>query len=968
MTDALFSHFKSQLQRFLTPNEMITSYSKRYAYGTDASFYRLVPKLILALKNKDQVQHVLILANKYNVPLTFRAAGTSLSGQAITDSVLITLTSDWQQADISNSGNKIRLQPGIIGAKANQLLLPYNKKIGPDPASIDSCKIGGIAANNASGMCCGVKQNSYHTLADMTIIFADGTELNTSDKNSCHSFIINKPELINTINQLLNTVKDNTQLSALIRNKYRYKNTCGYGINSLLDFEHPIDVIKHLMIGSEGTLGFIADITFNTVDDYHNKVTGFYIFDDVTLACNLVSQLAKLEIAAIELLDVRSLRSVADRALLQTCLQKNKISHLHENAAALLIEIHAPDSNALDQIQQKAQVLMSQFNSSIIAQVEFTKDHLICSELWQIRKATFPAVGAVRKTGTTVVIEDVTFPTEHLGSGVQALQGLFKKYQYDEAIIFGHALDGNLHFVFTQSFNEQKQIDRYSKFMQDVSHLVAIQFKGSLKAEHGTGRNMAPFVALEWGSDAYQLMQQIKHAFDPNNILNPDVLISDNANIHLENLKTLPTTDNIIDKCIECGFCESVCPSNGFTLTPRQRISVWRRIIELENILAIEPNNNSIKRELDNLKQDYQYLAIDTCAATGLCGLKCPVGINTGEFIKSLRAEKLSTNRLAKHLSKFTADHLNLAVSTSKLGLSAISIANKLASELAIKNSFKLLNKISGKRIPLYYPAWPKGAKAITKTKQQFSSNSIKQVIYIPSCGGRTFAQDKNAEDQRALFEVVSSIFKKAGFEILIPKNINDLCCGMPWASKGDQNTANNTAHALISSIYPLTNNGKTPIIMDASPCTLALDNYSFDNMPIKTFEVTDFIDKFILKHLKITPQLAPITLHISCSSKRQNIEHSIINLAQACANEVLIPSDINCCGFAGDKGFFLPQLNENALRPLEPQLKQCKTGKITEGYSNSRTCEIGLTKATNIPYQSIVYLLDRVSSTFDNY
>ena len=972
MSHQQFTKFKSHLSNFLLPEEIIDAYTQRYAFGTDASFYRLIPKLVLKLKNKNQVKQVLSLANQYKVPVTFRAAGTSLSGQAITDSVLITLSRDWQNYDITHLGEKITLQPGIIGAKANQLLHPFNKKLGPDPASIDSCKIGGIAANNSSGMCCGVKQNSYHTLADMTIIFADGTELDTSNQHSCNNFLNNQPQLINQISQLLLSVQNNLEIAELIKQKYRYKNTCGYGINSLLDFQHPIDVIKHLMIGSEGTLGFIADITYHTVDDHQHKITGFYIFDDLNLACNLVPELANLNVTALELLDFRALNSVANKPLMQQCLNQNsdtQNTQLTENSAALLIEVHAKNTDELKTVHQQCQNLIAKLQANIQAKVAFTKDQQISSELWQIRKATFPAVGAVRQKGTTVIIEDVTFPIEKLALGVKALQSLFKKYQYNEAIIFGHALDGNLHFVFTQSFNEQSQTDRYSAFMQEVAQLVAIEFKGALKAEHGTGRNMAPFVELEWGTDAYKLMQQVKQAFDPNGILNPDVLISDNKNIHLENLKTLPPADDIIDKCIECGFCESVCPSNEYTLTPRQRISVWRRIVELENKLNHSDVDVAIKQELDTLQQDYQKLAIDSCATTGLCGLKCPVGINTGEFIKSLRANKLNDSKTALKLSHFAATHLDKTLSTAKMGLSSVAALSAALPTPILEKSFKVLNTISNNRIPLYYPAWPKGEKNISATKQAFTTQKQK-VIYIPSCGGRTFAPDKSAADQRPLFEVISSILNKANFEVLIPPAINNLCCGMPWQSKGDTHSANTKANELITLIKSLNQDNSIPIIMDASPCALTLNDSNKGEF--KVYETAEFINQNVLNTLTITPQTQPITLHVTCSSKRQNIEHNLINIAKACASEVLIPSDIACCGFAGDKGFFEPALNESALKTLKPQIHNFNNNShnkshnnktcITEGFSNSRTCEIGLTKASDIPYQSIVYLLDRVS------
>lgn len=174
--------FCEELAQFLPKERIFRDEMYRLTYGTDASFYRLIPALVVKVANEQEVIGLLQLANRHQVPVTFRAAGTSLSGQAVTDSVLVVLEgTSWRGYEILQQGAEIRLQPGIIGAHANQYLAPLGRKIGPDPASINTCKIGGIAANNASGMCCGTAQNSYHTLAGMRLILADGTVLDTRE-------------------------------------------------------------------------------------------------------------------------------------------------------------------------------------------------------------------------------------------------------------------------------------------------------------------------------------------------------------------------------------------------------------------------------------------------------------------------------------------------------------------------------------------------------------------------------------------------------------------------------------------------------------------------------------------------------------------------------------------------------------------------------------------------------------------
>ena len=580
---------------------------------------------MLRVESEDEVAAILSAAYREQVPVTFRAAGTSLSGQAISDSVLLVLGDNWNGREIRADGAQIRLQPGVIGAQANAWLAPFGRKIGPDPASINACKIGGIVANNASGMCCGTAQNSYHTLAGLRLLLADGTRLDSEDPASVAAFRASHGELLERLAELGRETRANAELAAKIRHKYRLKNTTGLSLNALVDYDEPLDSLTHLMVGSEGTLGFISAVTYDTVPEHPHKASALLVFPTVETCCTAVAVLKRQPVSAVELLDRRSLRSVENMQGMPEWVKS-----LSAGACALLIESRAASRTLLH--EQLGRIMASIAEYPLEKQVDFSEDPAVYNQLWRIRKDTFPAVGAVRETGTTVIIEDVTFPVERLAEGVNRLIELFDKHRYDEAILFGHALEGNLHFVFTQGFDSPEQIARYSAFMDDVAHLVAVEYGGSLKAEHGTGRNMAPFVELEWGEDAYRLMWQLKRLLDPRGILNPGVVLSNDPQSHLKNLKPLPAADEIVDKCIECGFCEPVCPSRGLTLTPRQRIVLWR---------DIQAKRAGV--DTTALERDYRYQGIDTCAATGLCAQRCPVNINTGELIRSCAAPTPAT-------------------------------------------------------------------------------------------------------------------------------------------------------------------------------------------------------------------------------------------------------------------------------------------------------------------------------------
>ncbi|MEF1289450.1 FAD-binding and (Fe-S)-binding domain-containing protein [Vibrio sp. M260118] len=938
-SDNKYRQLESLLAVEIDRERIITEHTKRLAYGTDASFYRLVPQIVVRLKNLGEVIYTIQCCREMQIHFTFRAAGTSLSGQAVSDSVLITLTDDWRGHEIIDNGDKIILQPGVIGADANKYLAPFKRKIGPDPASINTCKIGGIAANNASGMCCGTAQNSYKTIDSVKVVLNDGTLLDTSCKESIAAFCATRPDIVDGLAELVKETQANTELTERIRHKYRLKNTTGYALNALVDYSDPIEVLEHLIIGSEGTLGFIAEITYNTVIEHNFKASALLVFADIEEASKAVATLSKTPVAAVELMDGRALRSVADKPGMPEFIQR-----LDLEATALLIETHASDQATID--QQCADILNSLSGYTIVASVPFTLDPKVVANLWGIRKGMFPAVGAVREVGTTVIIEDVAFPVENLANGVRDLQSLFDKYQYSEAIIFGHALEGNLHFVFTQGFDSEQEINRYGKFMDDVADLVAVKYQGSLKAEHGTGRNMAPYVELEWGADAYKLMQKIKTLFDPDSLINPGVIINDSPNSHIENLKPMPAADPIVDRCIECGFCEPVCPSRTLTLSPRQRIALYR---ELQKRKALGEDTDA-----SELEKIFEYQGIDTCAATGLCADRCPVGINTGDLVKQLRTAKY---KKFTPIAKWTADHFSTTTSLTRASLKANQLAVKVIGEGAVSTMTNGIRKITNNKTPVWLPETPQSNSHKLDKSMELLVRSDKKVVYLPSCAARTMGQQSDAQDQRSLTEVTLSLIKKAGFEVIIPEKLDDQCCGMPYDSKGMTEVATQKAQQLEASLWQASYEGEYPILMDTSPCAKrSIENFT---KPMEKLEPTGFVAKYLLEHLAITPKQETVMLHVTCSSRRMGLEGQMLSLAKACVSNVVVPEHISCCGWAGDKGFTTPELNEAAVHPLKEQVPNgCQ-----RGFSNSRTCEIGLSHHSGIPYQSILYLVDEVST-----
>ncbi len=930
-----YRDFASDLAEVVAEDRIITDPLRTLAFGTDASFYRLIPQLVVTVINEQEVQAIIGLARKYGVHLTFRAAGTSLSGQAVTDGVLVRLGNGWNQAQVLNGGAQLKVEPGVIGARANQILAPFARKIGPDPASISACKIGGIVANNASGMCCGTAQNTYQTLASMRIVLADGTVLDTGDEASCKAFRESHGDMLDKLSTLREKVLNNPALSERIVNKFRIKNTTGYSLNALVDFSDPIDIMQHVLVGSEGTLGFISEVVYHTVEEHAHKASALLIFANIEQTSRAVTALSHAPVAAVELMDRAGLRSVENKPGMPEYLKT-----LNDEAAALLVEVRGVSAQELDEKLSETSKVLEDFDT--LQPKLFTTDKDTCALYWNIRKGLFPAVGAVRQKGTTVIIEDVAFPVENLAEAVIELQAIFKKYRYDEAIIFGHALAGNLHFVFTQNFTDPAEIQRYSDFMDDVCELVVGRYDGSLKAEHGTGRNMAPFVEMEWGTQAYELMWEIKSIFDPQTLFNPDVILTHNKQVHIENLKPIPEADDLVDPCIECGFCEPVCPSKNLTITPRQRIVVMRELKRQER--------EGKDGDYQTLLEDYQYMGVDTCAADGLCSMACPVGINTGDLSRKLRSER---NRKHTGKAQWVADHFGGISKASRTAFAVTDFTRDLIGDKALTAVSKVAKAVTFNTTPLWHDAMPGAAEQVDV--KQHAISPATDFVYFPSCASRTMGPAPADNDQRSLMQVTLDLANKAGLNLAMLADQEQHCCGMPLESKGHFEQADAMRERLNQALLQASDNGRIPVLIDTSPCVFRMTQKLDER--IQLLDPIRFANQHLLPRLEVTPVSDPVAVHVTCSTTKQGLGDELITLARHCSTQVVVPKDITCCGFAGDKGFMLPELNASALAPLKEQAGGC-----TEGISTSRTCEIGLSRHAEIPYHSMFYLLDRVS------
>lgn len=916
-------------------DRVYTDHLRRYAYGVDASCYSYLPKVVVKAEDEREVRRLIRLCQQCGTPFTFRAAGSSLSGQCSSEDVLIVCNDGFKKMEVIDDGKALKCECGVIGSDANDLLKPYNRKIGPDPATLATALVGGILNNNSSGMCCGTAQNSYKTIRSIRVVLLDGTVLDTSDKKSIEQFLREKPQMVEDILQLRKEILADEELTHLIHHKYKIKNTTGYGLNSLVDFEDIIDIINHLFIGSEGTLGFVSEIVYNTVEDVPHKGCGLMFFstlNDASLAVVALANMGREKVVAAEMMDYQSLKAV------QTLENvPDFVREVPEGTSAILFQTESYSKETVDENLAFIKEQLKDIPTAIPSL--YSQDPKEYDSWWAIRKGILPIVGGQRRKGTTVITEDVCFQIEDFTKGIEMLTELFHKYDFvDGGVIFGHALSGNVHFNITPDFSDPKDTKNFGDLVKEMSERVS-GFGGSLKAEHGTGRMVAPFVEMEWGRKAYEINRRIKAIFDPERILNPDVIITDDPDVYKKNLKAQCVIDDAFTICMECGFCEKHCPSRNLTLTPRQRIALLRETKRLEN-----EGNFTLASEL---RKGYEYFGVDTCAACSMCKGLCPLSIDTAQIALSMRRIDPPAPELAKKIY----DNFSTTLQMCRAGVSLEGIAGSIITQKAISKITEGLHGVTG--VTPYVPKTTPKANRY-KLKNRIKPTNFEKVVYFSTCANRAFKPNQGYDDDRSLQQVVESLCNKAHIDIIYPKHIENLCCGLSFENYDDVHER--AVKDLHDALMKASQNGKYPIVIDHSACF----NHAFKHMPdLEINDISEFLCKYVVPHLDIEKCDERVIVHKQCKIKSLNKSQYIEDLARLCTDHVFNIKSFACDGFAGQKGFFTPELNKSATKDLAGEIAEYGA---TLGVSSSSTCEIGLGENGGIPFVGVAFLLDRCS------
>ena len=937
---------KRDLVALLGEEAVLSRASDLVRYASDASPYRFIPKAVVVARGAGDVAKVMRYGRDNDVPVVFRAGGSSLNGQSQTDGILIDVQRNFGGVEVLEDGARVSIAPGVILGHANRVLAPYGRKLGPDPASTEIATVGGVVANNSGGMRCGITRDSYSTVTGMTFVLPSGTSVDTTAPDAEQEFAAAEPGIAAGLLAIREEILADPELVEMIRRKFGIKNTIGYRLCAFLDAETPVEILRRLLVGSEGTLGFIGRIEFETVPVPARTTLAWLHFPDIATAVDPVPDLVAAGASAVELM-------VAPALITASWNMPGAPEHwkdLDPESAALLVEFGGPDEAALSEGEARAMEILE--GRELIREVEFSRDEEVIDLNWRVREGLHGLVGKIRPQGTALIVEDVCVPPERIATAAEEIRALLGKHGFLPGVA-GHASVGNLHFMLSPDFSSQEDLDRYEAFMAELVELILDGYGGSLKAEHGTGINMAPWVELEWGEKATGMMWRVKELIDPDRVLGPGIVLNRDRDAHLSNLKTTPPTAESVDACVECGFCEPACPSRNLTTTPRQRIVLAREMVRQGGQGPV----------FEALADEFRYEAVDTCATDSSCLMVCPVGIDTGAFIKDFR--EASHGATANRRAIKVARNWDRIERLARAGLKTGGALSDLIGDGGVRDLTRAARSIAGDDlVPEWGEAMPDAAPAGLPATERDGAVAV----YLPACINRIFGRSKLDPDGPSLPEAMVAVSERAGRPVWIPPDATGTCCSTPFGSKGYTEAHAFKANETVERLWRWTDGGRLPVVMDATSCTLGLrepgegvlaEENAGRHDSIEVIDSVEWVLGHLLPELDVTGRLDSVAVHPTCSGLRLGLDRSLERAVAEIADEVVVAADAGCCGFAGDRGMLHPELTASATAGEAAELAGRPTARAA---STNRTCEIGMERATGRPWESLVTLVEEAT------
>lgn len=873
--------------------EVYADVPTRYCYSTDASIYQVMPQIVVCPKDKDDVVACMKVAAELEVPITARAAGTNLAGSCIGTGIIIDFSKHMNRilGMVEKQGRYfVDVEPGVINNTLQAYLKEHGFFLPPDPSSSEISMIGGNVATKASG----ARSVQHGTMDDYLVgvefVTAHGTVIDTLNPDTIPTHIASG------LKEVQDAIFSDPEALEKLRSKEDIKVASGYNLFAFLKYnidaaqtnmDSISNIITHLMPASVGTLGLFTRLRIEAVPIVEGTSISLVYFKDVKEAGDAVQFIKKLGAVKIELMDSISVGIVRG---------KYPQYNIPEGVSALFVEFDGEDRHI--KIEQMEELVSEKgYDISRIDSEAEDIEHM--ENLWAVRKALVPLLTHyAQDIKPDAFIDDVSVSVSHLADLINDLHKVFEKYGIVSAI-YGHAGSGNLHIRPMLNLNEPRNLKIFPKLADDVYEVV-FKYNGAMTGEHGMGRLRTMYLEQEWGEHIYGYMQHIKEIFDPQNLLNPDAMFS---NQHITDNVKYPTvyTSSFEKPCINCGYCKSVCPISRTKKGERGA----RSFLQLMRLRESAPENIlGMLSETDRKDIEKQ---LSTCLGCLSCATRCPSHASVGDFVLNGRSGHAGA-ATRKMMELWAGDYDRFQELATVFGIIEPLVDNPMSRKAINIGSTILAQTPLRSDRPI-----PKFRKRPVSSHKQIHVEGGMNVALFAGCASRI------VDD--GTFEATLRVLNRSGFNVSVPEQ---QCCGLPMKDVGMMELAQKTAAA---NLDEFSDESIDAIVSICASCTMELkklpemfadcDDARLRDAAKVVADKTHDIGEFLLSHLDDSvfdgtgdekPEKLNLkaTYHEPCHLKNLGITKQPRALIRKMVSEYEDMED-GCCGGAGQYGFMHP-------------------------------------------------------------
>ncbi|MCD6146241.1 MAG: FAD-binding oxidoreductase [Methanosarcinales archaeon] len=829
--------------------EVYTDTPTLYCYSTDASIYQIIPSAVVCPVDASDVSLCVTAARKLGIPVTARTAGTNLAGSCLGEGIILDLSKNMN--NITGIHEKdgeffVDVQPGVIVDSLQAYLKEKGLFLPSDPSSSEICMIGGNLGTKASGARAVKYGTTDHYVTDVEFVSAEGEIVDTALEKTIPDRISSR------LSALKERLLSDGDVITRLESKKGIKTASGYNIRALLDYERISDIIAHLMSGSVGTLGIFTRIRLKVLPIVSGTSISAIYFRNLYDAGDAVQYIKKLDPVKIEMMDSISLAIVGSEHDMD----------IPANACALFVEFEGDDRRS--RIDDLERLINEKYDTYRI--FSESDDEKVQERIWAVRKALVPTLTNYDEhIKPDAFIDDVAVAVSDLAPLIGDLHRIFEEYNIISAI-YGHAGSGNLHIRPMLNLNDQKNIDLLPELVNRVYETV-FKYNGTMTGEHGMGRLRTMFLEKEWGEQIYNYMRQIKEIFDPDDILNPDVMFSDR---HITEDIKYPAkyVNKFEERCINCGYCKSVCPIST-TLKGESGSRCFLQLVRFRNLDNPTPDESHHAQQM-----------LHTCLGCLRCATRCPSHASVGELLFSQKNPPFYIRRTMRAWAHDSTRFRRYAWFAGRIASSAARI--------------------------MFDRNLPKPRKKPLAFKDIMQNPDAPNVAVFVGCASM-FLDDR-------VFDSMVRVLTASGFNVFVPEQ---QCCGLPMIEEGMYDLVKETARA---NVIAFSDEKYDAIVTACASCTMMLKRFgelladdelgdAAARVSSITYDIGEFLVRFADDRLFSGKKLdIRAAYHNPCHLDAAGVKGGEI-LERIVSDSVELVD--GCCGGAGVYGFLHSDISD---------------------------------------------------------